>query len=71
MVFKDLDIFHGLNIESVDLSNTPQISLRAITSMPLRELKLSKAQIQSISFLKDLTLKSLDISKSKITDISP
>ena len=68
---KDLDIFHGLNIESADLNNTPQISLRAISSMPLKELNLSKAPIQNINFLKGLNLKTLDLSKSKITDISP
>jgi eukaryotic-like serine/threonine-protein kinase len=68
---QNLDLFHGLALNKIDISGTLIKDIRAISNMPLTHLNLSQSAVLSLSFLADKNLQFLDISRTKITDITP
>ena len=54
----------------LDLSGAERLDLRILEGMPLRHLKLARANISDVSPLRDLPIQRLDLSGTRVRDVS-
>ncbi|MCH2204445.1 MAG: protein kinase [Lentisphaerales bacterium] len=66
---QSLELLHGLEVKSLDLSSCPAFSLKVLSSLPLETLNLSNSKFLNLNPLKDIKLKGLNISHTQITDL--
>jgi len=66
---KDLTMISGMNLRSLDISNTKMLSVPALGNVPLERLVMKNVQVRDLGFLSRTKLKELDLSGTKISDL--